>query len=355
MKKIAIVGSEHLDGEGKVTKALIEFLCQKGFEVKYFCYNPDSSRIRMGYYKLIGLGKRMLIGNSERDKYVDNLAKHINSERFDVLIAVGAGDILLRDLNCTKIYFCRGVTPHETYFKWTYFNWAYDNTRRKKTDFLDLVDAEDKKELAVLKTSDYVTFAWKTYEDYYRRYIYDGDNILSNPRGGWSGCEHRSKMAVFKLPPRILFLGGLGRFFNNMPLLSRLVSNLPYLIDVYGGDRRPSEEYQIGYKGRIENVEEIIDRYQFGINTVSSEILRRNAFSSKIFTYLSYGLPVLFCEWEKFPHELNGCIPYTEDNICEVIESYYDHDAWERLSEDAYAQAQDLLWDKVLEPLLDVI
>ena len=349
MKKVAIVGSMRYGGEGKVTKALVKFLQAKGYEVTHFSDLPSHHQLRRRYYKLLGIGKRIFTGSPEGDPYVKNLAERIKSERFDATIAVATGDILLHDLGCIKIFFCRGPTPHETYFKW-----AHTCPSNGDLDLLEVVDAQAKKRLAAFQVSDYVTFAWKTYEDYHRRYIYDGPNILSNSKGGWSGCDPQAKRAIFRLPPAIVYLGSMERYFNNMPLLSRLASNLPYLLDVYGTPA-PNKKYNLRYRGTMPNVDDTLPRYQFGLNTVTSEILRRNAFSSKIFTYLSYGLPCLFNDWEKFPHELGGCVPYTEENILEVIERFFDRDAWEKLSEEAYAQAQDLSWDKMLAPLLDVL
>lgn len=352
MKKVAIKGSMRYGGEGKVTKALVEFLQEKGYEVAHFSNLPSHHQLRRWYYKVLGNGKRIFTGSSEGDPYVKNLAERIKSERFDATIAVGAGDILLHDLSCIKIFFCRAPVDHEVYFKMA--RWIRYRPSNGDPDLLDIVAAESKNQLDIFRASDYVTFAWKTYEKYVRNYIYNGSNILPNPRGGWSGSEVRSKRAIFRLPPAIVYLGSMERYFNNMPLLSRLASNLPYVLDVYGTPA-PNKKYGLCYRGTMPNMDDTLPRYQFGLNTVTSEILRRNGFSSKVLTYLSYGLPCLFNDWEKFPHELGGCVSYTEENISEVIERFFDRDAWEELSEEAYSQAQDLLWSKILTPLIDVL
>ncbi|KKR33233.1 MAG: hypothetical protein UT63_C0020G0003 [Candidatus Gottesmanbacteria bacterium GW2011_GWC2_39_8] len=347
MKKIAIVGSKIYSGEAKVTNALTEFLQSKGYEVTHFNDFISHYQQRRWNFKLLRMWKRIFINSSEEALYIKNLAERIKSGCFDATIAVGMGDVLLYDLGCIKIYFCRAPMDHENYFKWV--SWGNNDP-----ELLEKVSELTKKQLSIFQASDYITFAWKTYEEYIRKYIYDGANILSNPKGGWSGCEFSSRRAVFNLPPAIVCLGGLGRYFINMSLLSRLSLKMPYLFDVYGSPA-PDKKYGLRYRGPMVDVGNELTRYQFGLNTVTSEILRRNGFSSKIFTYLSYGLPCLFNEWEKFPHELGGCIPYTEENITEVIERFFDKNAWEELSEQAYAQAQDLLWDKMLTPLLDVL
>ena len=352
MKKVAIVGSDRFGGEVKVTQALVNFLRSKNYDVCYFSDLPPIGKLREYFYEIRGIGKRIITGTYEGDPYIKDLASHIRLNNYVATIAVASEDILLHDLNCIKIFFCRGPTPNETYFKLAWE--AKCDLSKINQDWFDIIETSTNKRLEAFETSDYVTFAWHTYEEYHRRYIYDGPNILSNPFGGWSGCETHSKRAAFRFPPAIQYLGGLERYYNNMELLSQLTKSIPYVLDVYGSPQ-PARKYKLRYMGTMPHVESTLTKYQFGLNTVTSEILRRNGFSSKIFTYLSYGLPCLFNDWEEFPKELNGCVPYNEENFCNVIESFFEKSAWEDLSNEAYNQAHDLRWEKMLSPLLDIL
>ena len=165
MKKIAIIGSIKYGGEGKATRALIEFLQLKGFEVLYFCDSPSHSKLGRWYNKQLGRGKRILTGGFEGDPYIKNLAGRIKSSRFMAAISVGTSEILLHDLDCIKIFFCRAPADHETYFKRVYYASHRSRATAGRPDILDIVAAEKEKQLAAFQASDYVTFAWKTYEE----------------------------------------------------------------------------------------------------------------------------------------------------------------------------------------------
>ena len=49
-------------------------------------------------------------------------------------------------------------------------------------------------------------------------------------------------------------------------------------------------------------------------------------------------------------HLIRGSIPYTEETFL-PLERLSDEREWQRVSDEAYAQAQELAWDKVLAPL----
>ncbi|MBI4317903.1 MAG: hypothetical protein HY675_05385 [Chloroflexi bacterium] len=344
--RIAVVGPTGFGGGQNATHAILRFLQSHNYDVVFFDDRIDSPPPRWwrGYHRL----RRMLFREGPaRDVIQNQIADTIRAGGFTTVIGVQAGDVLLRDLPCRKIFFCRAPAAHELYFKLA--QWTLD-----PSDRIRAVETSRRRELEVFRSSDHVTIAWKTYEDYIRRYVYDGPNIVSHPRGGWTGCYPRRERASFNGPPALVYLGGLGKYYNNMELLARLSSSLPYSLDVYGS-RPPGKGHSLRYAGPMQDTDSQLTKYQFGINTVSRELLRRQGFSSKIFMYLSYGLPCLFAEWEEFPHELGGCVPYNEANIEGVIERFSERRAWEELSDQAYAQSQELSWDKVLEPLLDLL
>jgi hypothetical protein len=71
--------------------------------------------------------------------------------------------------------------------------------------------------------------------------------------------------------------------------------------------------------------------------------------------YLSYGLPVLAPTWRRGTAYLRGSVEYDEDTFLSVIDALSDEAEWRRVSDEAYAQAQRLSWDKTLRPLAAVL
>lgn len=334
--KIALIGPKGYGGGAVRFRAVETYLLSKNYDVNVYYSNFIMESI---FNKIM----RHLNKTKLNEQIINNLEKEIKRKRFDVIIAIENMDILLKDFNSLKIFFCEAPAADEYYFALAHgHRFAYG---------LSLEDIKElrKKEIEVFEKSDYVVFPWECYETYIRRYIYNEKNLLTIR----FGCEPQEKTVSYFFPPSIVYLGALERYWNNMDLLSHLTSSTPYIIDVYGKPE-PNSKYNLRYKGYSPSLD-VFYNYQFGLNTVSKEILRRNAFSSKILSYLAYGLPCLFPEWQIFPHELGGCIPYNEDNFWEIVEKYSEKDEWQRLSKEAIAQAEDLRWDKVLKPLIELI
>jgi hypothetical protein len=95
--------------------------------------------------------------------------------------------------------------------------------------------------------------------------------------------------------------------------------------------------------------------YQLGLITGSDLELRRNGFSAKHPQYLAHGLPVLVPSFRRHLELLRGSVPYDEDNFASVVDSLNDEATWQRLSDEAYRQAQDLAWERTLQPLDDLL
>ena len=342
--KVAVVGPTSYGGGSTVCKEIVRFLKSKQYDVTFFDNRITSPPPRYWYwYHRV---RNILFSTpAGYDKIISDIGSAIRNGGFDAVIS-DSGLIFFQKLNCMKIYFCRAPIAHEKYFKCADLNMD----KEKERAFIDEARAF---ELATFQRADYVTIAWKTYEEYIKKYVYDGPNIVSHPKGGWSGCTP-GKRAEFLAPPTIVYLGSLGRQWNNMSLLARLSDDLPYILDVYGTPE-PNQEFKLRYRGAMKNPETELTRYQLGINTVSKEILRRYAYSSKVLMYLAHGLPCLFPEWQKFTYELGGCIPYNERNICDLIEQMFERTKWQELSDQAFEQAQDFSWDKMLQPLLDIL
>jgi hypothetical protein len=100
---------------------------------------------------------------------------------------------------------------------------------------------------------------------------------------------------------------------------------------------------------------DVLKDYQFGLITCTKDELRRDGFSAKHLQYMAYGLPILVPAWRRHLDLLRGSVPYTEEGFLDTIASLSDRTAWQRVSDDAYAQAQLLTWDATLRPLDDTL
>lgn len=332
--KVLIIGTSKPGGGHGRMLAYRDFLISRNHTVSLIPIPGGRFSEKLWYYYTRGLAR--LNGHEKRHikKTADLLEKRIKEGHYDVVIGVETvwSYVLTRDLGCLKIFSCESLEADELYFS------------RRFSD-LNQVHAVREMELEILKKSDYVIFPWKTTENYVRRYIWDGDNFSTIKYG----CYPNSRKASYFFPTSIVSLGNVGWYWSNRELLSYLTHTCPHIIDCYG-NYRPPKKYGINYKGPAKSTEVVLN-YQFGLNTVSKDTFRCNHHASRILTYLSFGLPVLSPDWLQFSHELKGVIPFNEQNFLEIVEVNSERDQWERLSEDAYEQACELDWNKVLQPL----
>jgi len=271
------------------------------------------------------------------EKLADKLENRIKREKYDVIIGVETpfSYVLTRELGCLKIFSWESIGADEIYFEQFV----------KKAIDIDQIRRVREMELEICKASDYVIFPWKTTENYVRKYICNGNNFITIKYG----CNPKNRLVSYFFPVSIVSLGNLRHYWSNKPLLSHLTSISPFVIDVYG-TYRPPRKYNLNYKGFAAS-QDVLYNYQFGLNTVSKDIFRRNHHSSRILTYLEYGLPVLSPDWLQFSNEINGVLPYNEDNFVEILERYSDSEEWKKISKEAHAQALELDWKEVLKPL----
>jgi hypothetical protein len=203
-------------------------------------------------------------------------------------------------------------------------------------------------ESELFENVDLLTFAWESYAHYAaEHYGISLENLL--PLN--CGCTPSATRAQFAHPPRICYLGSLSSKFIDPPLLSRLSKIYPH-IDVYGGPPPPART-GISFKGWASP--DVLQQYQFGLVTCTKDELRREGFSAKHLQYLAYDLPVLVPAWRRHLDLLRGSVPYTEESFAEVIASLSDRDAWQRVSDEAYAQARRLTWEDTLRPLDELL
>lgn len=254
---------------------------------------------------------------------------------FDLVIAGLPHDaeLLMSPTTARKLFDCQTPWADELYFE----DKLTERQRRKLRRY----------ESELLEGVDLLSFAWESYA----RYAADHYGIsLKNLISLNCGCVPSDTRAHFDDPPRVCYLGSLSSRFIDLPLLARLSRIYPR-IDVYGGP--PPASMAINFKGWTSP--DILEQYQFGLITCTKDELRRDGFSAKHLQYLSYGLPVLVPAWRRNLDLLHGSVPYTEDSFAEVIASLSDREAWQRVSDEAYAQAGRLTWDRTLRPLDDML
>jgi hypothetical protein len=196
----------------------------------------------------------------------------------------------------------------------------------------------------LFESVDGLSFSWESYARYaLNHYGISGRNLRQL---NW-GCVPVSRRVRFASPPRVIYLGSLSSQYINLPLLSRLSKLYPH-IDVYGGPP-PGPALELNYLGWASP--DVLEQYQFGLITCTKDELRRDGFSAKHLDYIAYGLPVLVPAWRRHLELLRGSVPYEEDTFASLIESLSTEERWQRKSDEAYAQAQALTWERTLTPL----
>lgn len=314
------------------------FLLSQGLAVDLVQFPGAGFSSKLWYYYHRGLASFMGHEARHMRKTADRLERRIKDERYDVVIGVETpwSYVLTRDLGCLKIFSCESLESEELRFS-------------HKVGDSERIQNLRKMELEMLRESDYVIFPWKTTENYARANFFDGKNFVTINYG----CYPQRTSASFSSPVSIVSLGCLGFYWSNRELLSYLTKVSRCAIDVYGR-YRPPKRYSLNYRGFAPSLN-VLANYQFGLSTISKDVYRQNHFSSRILTYLSFGLPVLSPDWMKLSHELRGILPYNENNFLEVVDRNSEPDAWNKLSKDAHEQAAELDWSEVMKPLLKLV
>jgi hypothetical protein len=207
-----------------------------------------------------------------------------------------------------------------------------------------------RREKALLERVDQLAYWWQSYARYaVEHYGIHGRNLMRLDYG----CTPAPSRAAFRDPPRIAYMGSLrpGAVFIDLPLLSRLSKLYPH-IDVYGA---PAPDPALGLNYLGYGQPSVLERYQLGLVTCTKDELRRNGFSAKHLQYLAYGLPVLVPAWRRHLDLLQGSVPYEEETFRSVIDTLSEPEEWGRVSDQAYAQAQRLSWDRTLQPLAGLL
>jgi hypothetical protein len=232
------------------------------------------------------------------------------------------------------LYDCPTPWADELYFEGRLTEPQHRRLRRLEKDLFERVD--------------FLAFHWESYARYaVRHYGISGRNVMTLN----FGCTPASRRATFARPPRVVYMGSLSSRFIDLPLLSRLTKIYPN-IDVYGGPP-PDPRLELNFVGYAPPA--VLQRYQLGLVTCTKDELRRDGFSAKHLEYLAHGLPVLVPAWRRQLELLSGSVPYEERTFASVIETLSNENAWSRMSDDAYAEAERLAWDETLRPLEDLL
>jgi hypothetical protein len=266
----------------------------------------------------------------------DILRSEHRLDDFDLVICEHPQDagVLTTKTSAFRFYACPDPYADELFDEGKLTKRQHARFRRLETDLLETVDG--------------LSFSWESYARYaLAHYGLTGRNFVQL---NW-GCIPVEQRARFDSPPRVVYLGSLSSQYINLPLLSRLTRLYPH-IDVYGGPP-PDPALELNYKGWAPPT--VLGDYQFGLITCTQDELRRDGFSAKHLDYISYGLPVLVPVWRRHLELLRGSVPYTEDNFVSLVSAVGTENEWQRKSDEAYAQAQALTWDKTLEPLQEVL
>ena len=345
--RVGIVAVPYFTGGGTITRPLERFLRANEHDVVIFndYYLGPHTRLQKRLQKLLGWRRGLQYREWFIRREFQILLNSVRRVRCDVIIAVEQGEILLHDLGeARKIFYANAPTGHEVYFQFARSPHPFD---------LEAYLTACAKEIAYYQASDAVIFCWNTHAEYIQEHVYKGNNIVRHPSLGWYGNDPQPHRAKYSYPPLIAYVGLVTAYWNNAELLKRVVNSLPYSINFYGKYPVPAE-LGLRYQGFAESLD-VLCQYQFGLHSATKDPVRRYGFASKLMTYLAYGLPAFSPEWQLVSHQLEGVIPYSEENIGSLLEELIDPNRWQELSNDAYKQAKHLEWGKVLAPLLDLL
>lgn len=288
----------------------------------YFLRHWTFAQRRLSYYVLVAdyhLRRRLL-------------SSTLTLDDFDLVVCETPFDagVLTVPTSAQTLYDCPTPWADEMYFEGR----LTDRQRRK----LRRLEAN------IFASVDHLAFHWESYARYaVEHYGIDGANIVTL---NW-GCTPQPKRAQFRLPLRVVYLGSLSQTAINLSLLARLTTLYPH-IDVYGGPP-PDPSLGLNYLGYAPP--SVLEQYQLGLITSTRDELRLHGFSAKHPQYLGFGLPVLAPSSRRHLQLLRGSVPYEEETFLAVIDSLSDEGNWRQMSDEAYAQARELAWDKTLRPL----
>jgi hypothetical protein len=330
---------------GERARALQPFLQAHGHQVDVLA--PSPQRLE-GFYRFrFSLWSRLKRRALRRktlphlwDYIADELEAKIAAGNYDVVIArlQPVAYVLTRPLKGLKIFDSANIGYLETYHSWG-------------ADLSEL-ELDYGKEMAIYEAADHIFLHHELLAEFFKKYVYNHQKVMAVRMG----CYAAEGSAAYSPSPRIVYAGSYS-YIQDPFLLSLLSSCSPYPIDCYGG-KNPNYSFlpaPLNYKG-YEAKMDFLTSYQFGLITVSKDRLRAHSPSTKFAYYFAYGLPVLFPEWMEEGHTYEAAIPYNEENFAEQVARVAgDEKLWRSLSRAAKQIAESLVWERVLQPVLEVL
>lgn len=331
---------------GERSHALVTFLRQRGHAVDVVA--PSPARLRDFYRFRFSAWTRLKRRAFQRrflphfwDYVADEITPCIRAGSYDVVIgrAQPVAYTLTRcDSNALKIFDVANIG-----FLERYHGWAPD---------LSEVEADYSKEIEICKAADHIFVHHPIMVGFFRHHVFDDPKVTSIRMG----CYPAHRFAQYSSSPRLVYAGSY-HYIQDPYLLSLLTRQSPYPIDCYG-QKDPNFSFlpaSLNYCGFRDDTEFLAD-YQCGVITISQDRLRRHSPSTKFAYYFAHGLPVLFPEWMEEGHTYEAAVPYSETTFADQARRVCDHERnWSRLSAVARAAAKELTWDRILQPVDDLI
>ena len=331
---------------GERARALTAFLSGRGHDVHTIGPSPDLladfQRFRFSVWSRLkrrALGRRFL--PHLWDYLADDLTPRIRAGAFDVVMGrlqPVAYALTRLDDSVLKIFDTANIG-----FLETYHGWNADLTE---------VELEYAKEMEIYRAADHVFLHHQLLADFFRKHVYDDPKVQA-VRMGSSPASGRAKHSA---SPRLVYAGSYD-YIQDPYLLSLLCGQSPYPIECYG-NKNPNFSFlpkPLDYRGFSAGTGFLQD-YQCGVITISQDRLRRVSPSTKFAYYFANGLPVLFPEWMEEGHTYEAAVPYTEATFAGQARRVCEDPAgWQRLSDAALAAAATLTWDRVLQPIDDIL
>jgi hypothetical protein len=331
---------------GERSRALQSFLRAKGHDIHVIA--PSSARLddfyRFRFSPLSRLKRRALRLKSLPqfwDYVAEEIATQVDGGYYDVIngrMQPVAYALTRCGGKALKIFDAANVSFLETY-------------HGSSVDLVD-IDIEYQKEMEIYSAADYVFFHHAILADFFRRNILDSPKI----KAVRMGCYPNESIAQYSVSSRLVYAGSCN-YFQDPYLLSLVAKASPYPIDCYGhkDPNHPFLPMPLRYCG-YRNDLTFLAEYQCGVITVSQDRLRRHSPSTKFADYFAAGLPVLFPDWMEEGHTYAAAVPFTESTFASQARRVCaDRSEWQRLADEARSTAEDLRWDRVLQPLEDVL
>ena len=192
-----------------------------------------------------------------------------------------------------------------------------------------------------------ISFHWYSILNYAKK-------INLQPKNGFIlnwGCSSQIKTSHYSYSPKIIHIGNINSPWVNQNLLKQIQTNNQ--IDIYSYEK-PTIENNIKTLGFLKDLSKL-NQYQFGLITFSKDQLRKNSFSAKHLTYISYGLPVFCPEWRKDPVLKSATIYYNENNFESQLKKYSQKKYWLPKHQSALKLVEKLSWNQTLKPILSII